>query len=83
MSEERRTQTLRRQFNEAFCAPDGTFSISKALAVSGQASALWHFNTQFEKLMLNWDALIVILGIVVFPDVVKKLLALKYGGSEK
>ena len=80
---EKRKGTLRRQFNEAFCNPDGSFAITKTVAVFGQISALYHFNTNFVALLDKWDSLLVIMGFVIAPDVVKKVIAMKYGGSAK
>lgn len=75
--------TWRRQFNESFETPDGSFSPSKALAIMGQAALLVQLNLHFESLIKSWDALMLVCGFVIMPEIVKKFLAMKYGGSQK
>ena len=78
---ERRHAILRRQVNQSFCDPDGGIAIAKIIAVAGQISAIYHFNVNFTALMLNWDSLFVILAVIVMPDVLKKIITMKYGNG--
>ena len=75
--------TWRRQFNESFENADGSFSPSKALAILGQGALLVQMNLHFEALIRTWDALLLVTGFVIMPEIVKKFLAMKYGGSAK
>ena len=79
----KRTQILRRQFNDSFCAPDGSFSVAKTIAVFGQIRLLYHLNMHFVDIMRNWDSLLVIVSAVILPDAFKKLITMKYGGTDK
>jgi hypothetical protein len=80
---DRRDQPMRRQFNEAFCSPDGSFSITKFIAVMAQIVLLYHLGRDFEQLIKAWESLAWVLTFLVAPDTIKKLLAMKYGGSAK
>ena len=74
--------TWRRQFNESFQNPDGSFSPAKSIAIVGQGICLWHLNLHFAELIAVWDSLLVILTFIVAPDVFKKFLNMKYGGAK-
>lgn len=73
--------TWRRQFNESFQNPDGSFSPAKAIAITGQLIALFHFNLNFVALIERWDSLLVILSFIIAPDLVKKIVNMKYGNG--
>ena len=75
--------TWRRQLNDGFQNPDGSFSWSKSFTAAGQASCLYHLNYHFAELMERWDSLALILSVLVAPELLKKLLSMKYGGSPK
>lgn len=79
----RRKSPLRRQVNEAFCGPDGEFSISKFLAVWSQIAVLAHMNRVFDELIAKPESLLIVLTFLIGPDLFKKLLTLKLGGSTK
>ena len=81
MNDEHRKSPIRRQFNEAFCSPDGTVSISKVLAVVTQVGVLNHFMLGFDKVVANPESLLVILTFLIAPDVIKKAIAMKYGAT--
>ena len=76
-----RRQVLRRQFNDAFCAHDGTFSIVKTIAVFGQITTLYYFGRFFEELIEKPESLLIIVSFVIAPDLVKKLITMKYGNG--
>ena len=75
--------TWRRQFNEAFQNPDKSFSPAKSIAIIGQGICLWHLNIHFAELIAKWDSLLVILSFIVAPDLVKKIVNMKYGTAPK
>ena len=70
--------TWRRQFNESFCNPNGLFSPFKAISLTGQLSALVHFNINFLKVIENEWALLIILGMIIAPDTVRKVINMRY-----
>jgi len=78
---EHRHRPLRRQLNEAFCGPDGRFSIGKFLATWAQIVVLGHMGTSWDKLIDKPESLLIVLTILVCPDVFKKFLAMKYGNG--
>jgi hypothetical protein len=43
---------------------------------------LWHLHHNFALLIDRWDSLLVILGFIIMPDIVKKIINMKYGGGE-
>ena len=73
--------TWRRQFNKSFEGKDGSFEITKAIAVVGQLVALWHLNANFVPLIERWDSLLVVLTVIIAPDTIKKFVNMKYGSS--
>ena len=75
----KRHSPLRRQLNEAFCDPDGRFSISKFLAAWTQIAVLSHMNLWFDKLLDKPETLLIILTFLIAPDLFKKIIAMKYG----
>ena len=79
----RRHSAFRRQVNEAFCDPNGAFSIGKFLSVWAQIAVLAHMNTSWERLIDKPESLGIVLAVLVTPDILKKMLAMKYGGSTK
>ena len=79
---ERRKSTFRRQFNEAFSAPDGSFSITKLIAVFAQIAVLYHMGRNFDHLMDKPESLAIILAFLVAPDLLKKIITMIFGGSE-
>lgn len=78
-----RHSPFRRQLNEAFCSPDGSFSPTKFLAVWAQISVLSHMNVWFDKLLDKPDTLLIVLSFLIAPDIIKKALVMKLGGVEK
>ena len=77
-----RTQVVRRGLNDQFYGfgnGDGTFSWSKFVAVWSQIALLFHFGKSFEALISKPDTLLVILAFLITPDLVKKIVSMKYG----
>lgn len=69
--------------NEAFTDPNGEFSVSKFLAVWAQIAVLAHMNRWFEELISKPESLLIVLSFLIAPDIIKKALVLKLGGSPK
>ena len=80
---ERRKSAFRRQVNEAFAGPDGEFSVSKFLAVWAQIAVLAHMNRTWDELLAKPESLLIVLTFLVGPELFKKLVAMKFGGSTK
>jgi len=74
--------TWRQNLNDGFLTPDGSFSWAKFFTTCTQASLLYHLNMQFKSLMESWDALAVVLIVLVAPEMFKKVVNMKYGGSK-
>ena len=80
---EQRHSPFRRQVNEAFCDPDGRFSIGKFLVIWTQIVVLAHMGTSWDKLIDKPETLLIVLGFLITPDLVKKIIIMKFGGSTK
>ena len=81
-----RTQLLRRKLNDQFYGfgdPDGNFSWSKFVAVWGQIAVLFQFGRNFDMLLDKPETMLIMLAFVISPEILKKFLALRYGGSAK
>jgi len=79
VKQERRESTLRRQINESFNNPNGTFSPSKAIAIVGQAVILAHTSIAFGELIKHYESLLICFAFIVCPDLIKKIVNMKYG----
>jgi len=85
MATNRRTQIVRRKLNDlsyGFNDPDGNFSWSKFITVWAQIMFLFQAGRHFDELIKHSDALWVIAIVLVAPELLKKLMAIK-GGSAK
>ena len=78
---EKRSSPIRRQWNEAFCNPNGQFSVGKFIAVWAQISVLAHMNRVFDQLIAKPETLAIVLTFLIAPDIFKKVIAMKYGNS--
>ena len=79
---ERRKSTMRRQFNDAFSAPDGSFSITKVIAVFAQIAVLYHMGKNFDSLIDRPESLAIVLTVLILPDIAKKIITMKLGVSD-
>lgn len=82
MTEEKRKSAMRRQWNEAFCDPNGQFSIGKFLSVWAQIAVLAHMNRVFDELVAKPESLLIVLAFLIAPDIIKKALVMKLGGGK-
>ena len=78
---DKRHSPFRRQINEAFCDPNGAFSVGKFLAVWSQIAVLAHMNHSWDVLLGKPESLMIVLTFLIAPDSLKKFLALKYGNG--
>ena len=76
---DKRHSPFRRQVNEGFCNPDGTWAPFKTIAIFGQIVLLYHLGKDMDRLIEHWDALALIAGFVIVPDAAKQFLRLKWG----
>lgn len=79
-----RAQLTRRRLNDAwygFGDPNGNFSWSKFIATAGQLAALLQFGVHFETLIKTPESLGIIVTVIIFPEVIKKWVSMKYGVS--
>lgn len=77
MKDERRHTPIRRQFNSAFLAPDGSVSVSKLVAFWAQVVVLYNLGKYFEKLIDHSDTMLVLLAVLIAPEIIKKMLRMK------
>jgi hypothetical protein len=78
---EQRVSPIRRQFNQAFCDPNGDFNIGKFLVLWTQIGILAQAMRFFEDLIAKPESLLVILTFLIAPEIIKKALVLKLGGQ--
>ena len=79
---EKRHSPIRRQFNESFLDPNGRFSLIKTIAIAGQIACLYQFGKHFETLIDKPESLLIVVAFVIAPDMLKKLITMKYGGAK-
>ena len=80
---DRRRAALRRQLNEAFLGPDGRVSLTKIIAIAAQTGVLYQAMQTWDRLIMSWDVLTVVLVFLIAPDGLKKLVQMKYGTAGK
>jgi len=76
-----RRSTFRRQVNESFCDATGQIAIAKIIALTGQIMLVFYTGRYFEAMLTKADTLLICLGFIIMPDVVKKLITMKYGNG--
>jgi hypothetical protein len=80
---EKRTQVLRRQFNESFCDPNGHVMIAKVIAVAFQIVVLYETVRTWDKLIEKPDIFMWIVAAMVAPDLIRKFLNMRLGTPAK
>jgi len=81
MAKELRKSSLRRQFNESFCDATGQVAIAKVIAIAGQIMLLYYTARYFGDLIAKPESLVWCLLFIIAPDVLKKLITMKYGNG--
>jgi len=69
---------LRRDLNDVVRSPDGRVSEAKLWASAGKAASLFLIMRYSESVIAHWDVLAVLLLVLVAPDLLKKMVAMKY-----
>ena len=80
-SKDRRTAGLRRDLNDLVRDKGGKVSLGKAGAVAGQVIAAKLLLEHSEFIIDRADALAILLAALIAPEIVKKLLTMKYGNG--
>lgn len=80
---EQRKASIRRDMNDLVRGPDGKVSAAKVGMNTGQLIAAYLLLKYGELVIKTWDSLAILLGALIAPDSVKKLISLKWGDKEK
>lgn len=78
---EKRTQVWRRQANASFMDEHGNVMVMKVIAVAGQIVVLFNTGRYFFEMLKLPETLLICLAFIVAPDIIKKVLNMKYGGN--
>jgi hypothetical protein len=81
VTDDRRHQPIRRDFNALIRDPHGRVSEAKLFAAAGKAALLYVLLTYTPSIIERWDVLAVIVLTLVAPDLLKKFLTLRAGGG--
>lgn len=76
---ERRQHVWRRQFNASFQDEHGNVMVAKVIAVAAQVVVLYYTALLFTELLSKPETMLICLGFLIAPDLVRKTLNLKYG----
>jgi len=76
---ERRESVLRRDINELVRDPTGKVSAGKVGSIVGQFIAAKYLLVHNGQLIDKPEALLILLGVLTVPEVVKKFVTMKYG----
>ncbi len=77
---DKRHSTLRRNINDLFMR-DGQVEESKLFAVLGKIACLWLIFTHTDDVLKTEYTLMTLLVFVIMPDIAKKWLSMRFGGS--
>ena len=78
---EKRSSTLRRQVNQSFCDEYGNVIVTKVIAVMGQTMLLYFTARYFGDMLYTPETMLVCLSFIIAPDLVKKVISMKYGNG--
>ena len=70
---------VRRDLNDLIRSPNGNISEAKLCSVAGKASLLYLLLAYPEMIIKNWEVLMVFSLFLIAPDLIKKLLEMRYG----
>ena len=79
---ERRVATLRRDLNDLVRDSEGNLSPTKIGLLIGQWLAVKLVLEHGEKIIANWDSLMVLFSILIAPEMFKKLLNAKFSAGQ-
>jgi hypothetical protein len=78
---ERRTSILRRDLNDLVRDESGHLSPTKIGTLVGQWLSVKLILEHGGEIIANWDSLTVLFSVLIAPELFKKMLNMKYGGS--
>lgn len=78
---ERRQSILRRDLNDLVRDEAGHLSPSKIGTLVGQWLSVKLILEHGSEIIANWDSLTVLFTILIAPELLKKLMNMKYGGG--
>ncbi len=77
----KRQSSFRRNVNEFFGLRHGEYEESRAWTNIGKAIATSYLLFFAPEIVGKYDILLVLLGLLIVPEIFKKLLTLKYGNG--
>ena len=78
---DRRESVLRRDINELVRDPRGKVSAGKVGSLIGQFIVAKYLLVHDAELINKWETLTILLSVLVAPELLKKLMTMKYGGT--
>ena len=83
MTDDKRKVSIRRDLNDLVRGLDGKVSAAKTSALLGQGIAAYLLLAHSQTVLERWDALAILLTILVAPDSFRKVVNLKYSAGAK
>ena len=80
---DRRIANVRRDLNDLVRTPQGQVSEAKVWSNVGKFIAAYLLLHHAQYIIERWDALTILLTILVLPDLFKKVLEMKYGSVQQ
>ena len=77
-----RKASVRRDLNDLVRGPDGKVSAAKTSAIVGQGIAAYLLLAYSQVVLERWDALAILLTILVAPDNFRKIVNMRYANKE-
>ena len=81
MTDKRTGSTLRRDLNDLVRGEDGYLSTTKVGTLIGQWLAVKLILENGSEIIANWDSLIVLFSVLIAPEMIKRIVNLKYGNG--
>lgn len=72
---------MRRGLNDLVRNPEGKVSESKVWANVGKCIAVYLLLRYPVDILGRYDTLLILFGVLVFPDIIKKMISMKYDHS--
>lgn len=83
MSEtDRRRSGIRRDINDLVRDRDGSLSLTKVGTMLAQWLSIKLILENGSAIIANWDSLTVLFMVLLAPEMLKKILTWKYGGTD-
>ena len=79
---EKRVATLRRDLNDLVRGEDGYLSTTKIGTLIGQWLAVKLILENGSEIIANWDSLMVLFSVLIAPELVKRMVTMKYGNGQ-